>query len=148
MVDGNQKPLVQLGYMLTEAASLRLLEVAVGKAEELGIKATVAVVDPSGRLIAFVKMAGSFLVASGLARKKAITAAGMGMDTVKLEALLGAERSRVLEGLTKSEHFTVIGGGVPLVRDDHVVGGIGVSGGSEDQDIECAQAAAQIVCTY
>ena len=50
MVDGNQKPLVQLGYMLTEVASLHLLEVAVGKAEELGIKATVAVVDPSGRL--------------------------------------------------------------------------------------------------
>lgn len=70
MVDGNQKPLVQLGYMLTEVASLHLLEVAVGKAEELGIKATVAVVDPSGRLIAFVKMAGSFLVASELARKK------------------------------------------------------------------------------
>lgn len=147
MVDGNQKPLVQLGYMLTETAALRLLEVAVGKAEELGIKATVAVVDPSGRLIAFLKMAGSFLVSSGLARKKAITAAGMGMDTVKLEALLGAEPSRVLEGLTKSEDFTVIGGGIPLVRDSHVIGGIGVSGGSEEQDIKCAKEAAQLICT-
>lgn len=147
MVDRNQKPLVQTGYILTETAALRLLEVSVGKAEDLGIKTTVAVVDPSGRLLAFVKMAGSFLVSSELARKKAITAASMGMDTVKLEVLLGAEPPRVLEGLSKSEDFTVIGGGVPLVREDHVVGGIGVSGGSEEQDIKCAQEAARIICT-
>ncbi|MDY6841942.1 MAG: heme-binding protein [Pseudomonadota bacterium] len=147
MADGNQKPLVQSGLLLTEAAGLHLLEVAVAKAEELGIKATVAVVDPSGRLLAFVKMAGSFLVSSELARKKAVTAAGMGMDTVELETVLNAEPPRVLSGLTRSENFTVIGGGVPLVRDNHIVGGIGVSGGSEEQDIECAQAAARLICT-
>ena len=39
----------------------------------------------------------------------------------------------------------MIGGGVPLYWDGVLVGGVGVSGGSEDEDIECAQAAAQVV---
>lgn len=145
MSDTNSKALVQPAFALTETAALGLLQAAVDKAGALGIKATIAVVDPSGRLLAFLKMAGSFLVSSELAQKKATTAAGMGVDTVKLENILGSAPSRVLEGLTKAGDFTVIGGGVPLYWDGVLVGGVGVSGGSEDEDIECAQAAAQVV---
>ena len=70
MSDTNSKALVQPAFALTETAALGLLQAAVDKAGALGIKATIAVVDPSGRLLAFLKMAGSFLVSSELAQKK------------------------------------------------------------------------------
>ncbi|KPQ26896.1 MAG: hypothetical protein HLUCCX14_16840 [Marinobacter excellens HL-55] len=147
MTHCDTKDFVQPGFTLTETAALQLLQSAVEKASELGIKATVAVVDPSGRLLAFVRMAGSFLVSSELAEKKACTAAGMGVDSAELESMLGSAKPRVLDGLVKARDFTVIGGGVPLYWNEMLVGGIGVSGGSEDEDIECAQAAARLICT-
>jgi uncharacterized protein GlcG (DUF336 family) len=145
-MDNNQElTLVQPSFSLTEQASLSLLQAAINKAGELGIKATVSVVDASGRQLAFLKMAGSFLVSSELSQKKAITAAGMGLNTVDLENVLASAPARVLDGLNQAGDFTMIGGGVPLYRDGVLVGGIGVSGGSEDEDIECAQFAAQVL---
>lgn len=147
-MDNNQQfTLVQPSFSLTEQASLSLLQAAVNKASGLGIKATVSIVDTSGRQLAFIKMAGSFLVSSELAQKKAITAAGMGVDSVDLENMLASAPARVLEGLTKAGDFTVIGGGVPLYWEGVLVGGIGVSGGSEDEDIECARFAAQVLAS-
>ncbi|HLV77331.1 MAG TPA: heme-binding protein [Marinobacter sp.] len=143
MSDTDNKALVQPTLALTHAAALSLLQSAVSKAEALGINATIAVVDTSGVLLAFVKMTGSFLVSAEMARKKAWTAAGMGVDTVELEAQLGTAPARVLDGLTQADGFTVVGGGIPLYADGVLVGGIGVSGGSEAQDIECALAAAK-----
>ena len=145
MNDNQQFTLVQPSFSLTEQASLSLLQAAVNKASGLGIKATVSVVDASGRQLAFLKMAGSFLVSSELSQKKAITAAGMGLNTVDLENVLASAPARVLDGLNQAGDFTMIGGGVPLYRDGVLVGGIGVSGGSEDEDIECARFAAQAI---
>lgn len=145
MSNNDAKPFIQSSFALTETATLKLLQAAVEKADKLGMKATVAVVDQSGRLLAFVRMAGSFLVSSELAQKKACTAAGMGVESAELESMLKSAQPRVLEGLTKAGEFTVIGGGVPLYWNQVLVGGIGVSGGSEEQDIECAKAAAQSI---
>ena len=147
-MDNNQAlTLAQPSFSLTEQASLSLLQAAINKAGELGIKATVSIVDTSGRQLAFIKMAGSFLVSSELAQKKATTAAGMGVNTVDLENMLASAPARVLEGLTKAGDFTVIGGGVPLYWEGVLVGGIGVSGGSEDEDIECALSAAEVLAS-
>ena len=145
-MDNNQAlTLAQPSFSLTEQASLSLLQAAINKAGELGIKATVSVVDASGRQLAFLKMAGSFLVSSELSQKKAITAAGMGLNTVDLENVLASAPARVLDGLNQAGDFTVIGGGVPLYWEGVLVGGIGVSGGSEDEDIECALSAAEVL---
>lgn len=145
-MDNNQElTLVQPSFSLTEQASLSLLQAAINKAGELGIKATVSVVDASGRQLAFLKMAGSFLVSSELSQKKAITAAGMGLNTVDLENVLASAPARVLDGLNQAGDFTVIGGGVPLYWEGVLVGGIGISGGSEDEDIECALSAAEVL---
>ena len=147
-MDNNQEfTLAQPSFSLTEQASLSLLQAAINKAGELGIKATVSIVDTSGRQLAFIKMAGSFLVSSELAQKKATTAAGMGVNTVDLENMLASAPARVLDGLTKAGEFTVIGGGVPLYWEGVLVGGIGVSGGSEDEDIECALSAAEVLAS-
>jgi uncharacterized protein GlcG (DUF336 family) len=147
MNDKQEPTLVQPSFSLTEQASLSLLQAAVNKASGLGIKATVSIVDTSGRQLAFIKMAGSFLVSSELAQKKATTAAGMGVNTVDLENMLASAPARVLDGLTKAGEFTVIGGGVPLYWEGVLVGGIGVSGGSEDEDIECALSAAEVLAS-
>lgn len=69
----------------------------------------------------------------------------MGLNTVDLDNVLASAPARVLEGLTKAGDFTVIGGGVPLYWKGVLVGGIGVSGGSEDEDIECALSAAGVL---
>ncbi|MEX2473825.1 heme-binding protein [Marinobacter sp.] len=142
MPDIERNASVQPGFTLTETAAMKLLQAGIKKAEELEIKAAVAVVDQSGRLLAFIRMTGSFLVSSELAQKKACTSAGMGVASVQLESMLDSAEPRVLSGLSNCDGFTVIGGGVPLYWDEVLVGGIGVSGGSEDQDIQCAQAAA------
>ena len=145
MSESRQHEFLQTTSRLTDTAVLTMLQAAVGKAEDLGIRATIAVTDSSGRLLGYLKMTDSFLVSSELARKKAITAAGMATETVELEGLLASAPDRVLNGLTSTEDFTVVGGGVPLFRDQMLVGGIGVSGGSEDQDVECARVAAQAI---
>jgi uncharacterized protein GlcG (DUF336 family) len=147
MRNSGRNELIQPAYKLTETAALQMVQAAVNKAEALGIRATIAIVDSSGALLAFLKMTDSFLVSSELARKKAYSAVGMGAETANLEQELASSPSRVLDGLTKTQDFTVIGGGVPLYWDQTLIGGIGVSGGSEGQDVECARAGAASFAT-
>lgn len=127
---------------MTENATLQLLELAVSNAQEAGFEAAIAIVDRSGTLQAFVRMQGAFLVSSELAQKKAITAVGMSAETIELDTLLESSAPRVRDGLTKTADFTVVGGGVPLYINEVLVGGVGVSGGSEEQDQYCAKAVA------
>lgn len=133
--------IVEADYSLTEHAAMSLLRAAMDKASDLGFKASIAVVDRAGSLMGFIRMSGSFLVSADLSQCKARCAAGMGVETAKLEEILIHEETRVREGLLANDGFTLIGGGIPLTWKDYLIGGIGVSGGSEAQDIECAQAA-------
>lgn len=133
--------IVKADYSLTEHAAMSLLSAAMDKASDLGFKASIAVVNRAGSLMGFIRMSGSFLVSAELSQCKARCAAGLGVETAKLEEILMHEKPRVREGLLANDGFTLIGGGIPLTWTDCLVGGIGVSGGSEVQDIECAQAA-------
>ncbi|MBL3556348.1 MULTISPECIES: GlcG/HbpS family heme-binding protein [Marinobacter] len=141
MVTRPEHAILEKDFSLTDYAVMRLMSAAMDKAKELGFKASVSVVDRSGTMLGFVKMSSSFIVSTDLSARKARCAAGMGVETIKLEEMLSQEQPRVREGLLANDSFTLIGGGIPLVWENRVVGGIGVSGGSEAQDIECAQAA-------
>jgi len=113
---------------------------AVQAAQVMGIRINVAVVDAGGNLVAFLRMPGAFLHSIDIAIDKAYTAASFGLPTSQWHAALQQHSEAVREGIVRRPRFVGFGGGLPIVEDGQRIGGIGVSGGSEDQDEACAQA--------
>ncbi|MFO7249389.1 MAG: heme-binding protein [Actinomycetes bacterium] len=120
--------------------ALRMCEVAVREARRLGALVSVAVVDGGGHLVAFQRMDGAGIGGSELAPAKAYTAVALGRETAELAPLTAPGEE--LYGLPL--RFACLPGGVPLRDADAVIGGVGVSGGSPEQDVACARIAASL----
>ncbi len=120
--------------------STALLRAAEQAASALGAAVAIAVVDESGVLKGFSRMDGAPLLSSDIARDKAVTAASFGVSTHLWYERIKAEPALV-HGLSKAAGFTLLGGGVPIVAESAVIGGIGVSGGSAEEDLAIAGAA-------
>ncbi len=112
---------------------------AMARAEALGIRINVAVTDASGTLAAFLRMPNAFLHSIDIAIDKAYTAASFGFPTSQWPQILDGDEALRL-GMPHRPRLVVFGGGLPIGVDGHRLGGIGVSGGSAEQDAECAQA--------
>lgn len=121
-------------------AAATAVRAAVQHADQLGIRINVAVVDAGGNLAAFLRMPGAFLHSIDIAIDKAYTAASFGLPTSQWHAALQQHSDAVREGIVRRPRFVAFGGGLPIVEAGQRVGGIGVSGGSEEQDEACAQA--------
>lgn len=117
----------------------QVVNAAVVKANEIGVAMVIAIVDESAQLKAFLRMDGSLLASVNVAQHKAVTAVGFGLATDQWYGAI-EEDPPLLHGVTAMPNFMMIGGGVPLVVDGVIVGAIGVSGGSYQQDTEVAQA--------
>ena len=113
---------------------------SVAHAASLGLRINVAVVDPGGNLAAFLRMPGAFLHSIDIAIDKAYTAASFGLPTSQWHAALQQHSDAVRDGLLRRPRFVAFGGGLPITENGQRIGGIGVSGGSEEQDEACAQA--------
>ena len=113
---------------------------AVAWAEEAGIRVNVAVVDAGGNLAAFLRMPGAFLHSIDIAVDKAYTAAGFGLPTGAWHGALAAHSPAVRGGIPLRPRMVCFGGGLPLRHEGQLIGGIGVSGGSELEDEACARA--------
>lgn len=113
---------------------------AVQAAADLGIRINVAVVDAGGNLAAFLRMPGAFLHSIDIAIDKAYTAASFGLPTSQWHAALAQHSAAVREGIVRRPRFVGFGGGLPIMETGERIGGIGVSGGSEEQDEACAKA--------
>jgi glc operon protein GlcG len=102
---------------------------------------SIAVVDPAGELVAFVRMDGAPLSSVDISRGKARTAARFRRPSKALEEAIAGGRTAILgfEGITPIE------GGVPMVVGGEVVGAVGVSGVTSPQDAQVAQAGAGAV---
>jgi uncharacterized protein GlcG (DUF336 family) len=125
---------------ITAEAANAAVCAAVAKAAELGIRINAAVTDASGVLAAFLRMPGAFLHSVDIAIDKAYTAAGFGFATSQwLGALQGDEALRL--GMPQRPRNVVFAGGLPIREGGVLIGGIGVSGGSAEQDEICANAA-------
>ena len=118
-----------------------LIDGAKRKAAEAGVPMCVAVVDESGNLIAFERMDGAKIVSVGLSQDKAFTAAVSKRPTHEYNEL--CKPGSLVFGIHTSSggRFTVVDGGFPVIVDDVVVGGIGLSGGAAEQDMQVAEAA-------
>lgn len=112
---------------------------AVSRAETLGIRINVAVVDAAGTPAAFLRMPGAALHSIGIAEDKAYTAAGFGLSTADWDRVVG-DNADLKAGLAARPRLVMFGGGLPLRAEGECIGGIGVSGGSEEQDEDCARA--------
>lgn len=113
---------------------------AVQAAQDRGVRINVAVVDACGVLAAFLRMPGAPLHSVDIAIDKAYTAASFGLATSQWQAALQQHSAAVREGLVLRPRFVAFGGGLPVMEDGQRIGGIGVSGGSEQEDEACARA--------
>jgi len=125
--------------VITADAAVTALRAAVAHAESLGIRVNVAVAEPSGVLVGFLRMPGSFVHSVDIAIDKARTAAGFGFPTSGWGAVVGDDELLRL-GLNQRPGLVMFGGGLPIVEAGERIGGIGVSGGSAGQDEACAAA--------
>lgn len=123
----------------------RLIEAAEQKSTEIGVSMAIAIVDSVGLLKAFHRMDGlDRLVSVGLVQDKAYTSASFRAPTHVL-AENAAGNAAFLSSLTSIPNFTLIGGGYPIMDGDVAIGGLGVGGGSVEQDMEVAEAALTIL---
>jgi glc operon protein GlcG len=124
------------------AGAQRVVTAAIAHATSIGCAACVVVVDPSGEPVATVRMDGAPRLSAGIAANKAYTVTGFGgMPTAMWWGAIESDPSLV-HGITHTPRLIVFGGGVPLMADGALVGAVGVSGGTTDQDVEIATAGA------
>ena len=130
---------------LALAAARKVLAAAEAKAVAMGMNACISVSDPTGEPIISIRMDGAPRLSADIARNKAWTVTQfLGMPTHQWWPVIANEPSLV-HGITHTPRLIVFGGGVPVVVSGAVVGAIGVSGGSADQDREIAEAGAAAV---
>jgi uncharacterized protein GlcG (DUF336 family) len=120
----------------------RILAAAVKKAEDLGQPMNIAVADASGYLLAFERMDEAWLGSIDIAIKKAWTARAFNLATEQLAGF--AQPGGQFFGIQHSNDGKVMifAGGLPLLQDGKVIGALGVSGGTGEQDAAVAKAGA------
>jgi glc operon protein GlcG len=123
--------------------SLDLIRHVIFEAEKINKQVAVAIVGPEGELIAFLRMDGASPAASKIAQNKAYTAARDRKSTREMGEFMNSHhRPQPFWG---DEAITGFGGGVPIVHNGKVAGGIGVSGLSEEEDERIAAAAIRTI---
>lgn len=117
-----------------------LIDGAKRRAGEINVPMCISIVDESGNLIAFERMDGTKVLSTTLATDKAFTAAISKRGTHEYgEINVPGNRTYGINSV-HGGRFSTVGGGRPVIVDDEVVGGIGLSGGTAEQDMDCAQA--------
>jgi uncharacterized protein GlcG (DUF336 family)/DNA-binding winged helix-turn-helix (wHTH) protein len=127
---------------LTLAEAKQILSGAEARAESLGIAYNIAVVDAGGHLLAFSRQDGALIGSIELAIDKASTARIFDKATSSLATL--AQSGKPLFGIQESNDGKVVifGGGIPIMFDGNIIGAVGASAGTVEQDIAVAEAGA------
>ncbi|QOZ31936.1 heme-binding protein [Bradyrhizobium sp. CCBAU 53421] len=134
-------------FKLELAEARHMIAAAIRKSAEIGVAETVCVTDEGGYPLALERMDGARVTGPQIAWNKAFTAAGHKRSTHLFNqppngpALPGNEAFGIQWSFDGK--FAVFVGGFPIVVDDEVVGGIGLSGGNGEQDTQCGVAALQ-----
>lgn len=117
-----------------------LIAGAAARAAEIGVPMCIAITDESGQLVAFERMEGGKVTSTTIAIDKAFTAAAAKKATH--EYGVSSQPGAAAYGINSAigGRLMVVGGGLPILWDQQVVGGIGVSSGTPAQDQAVAQA--------
>ena len=124
-----------IGHSLAAQA----VSAALAKGDEAGCPVVAAVIGAGGELVALLRASGTPFPSSQIAQDKAFTAASFRVPTPEVYKMVSGNPA-LSTGLTTRPGIVMFGGGLPIVIDREFVGAIGVSGGSEDLDIACANA--------
>ena len=130
---------------ITLDTAKRLIDKIEQEAIRRGKKAAIAICGPDGNPVAVHVMDGAFLVGFDAAMKKAYTAVAVQMSTLEFGAF--AQPGATFFGADKLDNGKIIifGGGVPIKVGDHIIGGIGISGGSGEDDHDLASYGASMI---
>lgn len=115
---------------------------AVEKAREIGNPMNIAVAEVGGNLKAFARMEEAWTASISIAQDKAYTSAALGLSTQDIGEMSQPGQPLFGVNTTNEGRIVIFGGGIPLMSDGKVIGAVGVSGGTPDQDHEVAQAGA------
>ena len=126
--------------VITLEEAQRIISNAEDRARRMGQPMNIAVMDAGRNLVAFHRMDGAWVASTDIAIDKAFTSAGRGLTTRKIGEM--AQPGQPLFGIntTNGGRIVIFAGGIPLMRDGEVVGAVGVSGGTVDEDHEVAEA--------
>jgi glc operon protein GlcG len=120
------------------ALGRRAVDAGVDWAHREGTKMTFVAMDVTGTVCAAARMDGSRTITYEIAVAKANTALAFQAATADLAQRVKPENKIAIGQL--AQRIAFLGGGVPILRDGAIVGAIGVSGGTEDEDVACAAA--------
>ena len=128
--------------MLQLTDARRIIAAATAEAEKIGQPMNIAVVDEGGNLLAFERMANAWLGSIDISIKKAWTSRAFDIETKALGE--NSQSGDQFFGIHASNDGKVMifAGGIPLKKDGKIVGAIGISGGSGEQDHAVAEAGA------
>jgi uncharacterized protein GlcG (DUF336 family) len=128
--------------MVTLEDARKIIAAAERRAKEIGQPMNIAVADGGGNLVAHVRMDNAWIGSVDIAINKAFTARAFDISTGDLARL--SQSGNQFFGIHASNHGRVMifAGGVPLRRGGQVIGGVGASGGSGEQDHSVAEAGA------
>jgi uncharacterized protein GlcG (DUF336 family) len=124
---------------ITSEMALKMIEQGAAKAKEIGVALAIAVLDEGGNLKAFCRMDGAPVLCSEIAQNKAYTAL-FGIPTHDFYNLIKHDPSLVA-GIPNMPRIAAFGGGFPLRFEGAIIGAMGASGGSVEQDMAAVQAA-------
>ena len=130
---------------MTLALAKRLALRVEEKAKEMGVKPVVAISNTGARPVLVECTDDSYIASYDVALQKAYTVVALKMPTKTLKTL--AQPGESLYGIqfTNQGQIVIFGGGVPLVYRGKIIGGLGVSGGSEEQDTALADFGASVL---
>jgi glc operon protein GlcG len=126
----------------------KMIAACEAKAKQEGWKMNVAIVDDGANLVAFERMDGAFLGSIQIAQHKAITSANFPFSTRRFSEIAFGKDGKpgMVPGIANFPGIVAFAGGLPIITANNVqIGGIGVSGGTSDQDELCAQAGVDAV---
>ena len=117
-----------------------IMEAAEVKASEIGVDMDIAITDDNGSLLMFHRMDDGRITSIDVAISKAFTAAAARKSTRAYGEVGGAGGPAFGIHVSNQGKFMIVAGGLPLFVDGQIVGGVGCSSGSPDQDEVVAQA--------
>lgn len=123
-------------FRLTHEASLKMLAAGVAKADEIGCRISLAVVDGSCQLVGFLKMDGARFFSGRATIKKAITSASQGQPTG-----YAPEEVVISMQIRMDGDFTNVPGGFPITVEGQVIGAVAAGGATSAEDVIVAKAA-------
>jgi uncharacterized protein GlcG (DUF336 family) len=121
----------------------RIMEATEAKARSMGVDMDIAIVDDGGHLLMFQRMDGAKITSIQVSIDKAFTAAGTRRPTHEYAAMAGAGGPAFGIHVSHQGRFSIVGGGVPILVEGRVVGAVGCSSGTPEQDREVAETGIQ-----